>query len=98
MHLYRLVGEVLITGFDTDRGYEEIEDYHILAVSVLWPEPLDEMQVEAHVMADLLREYEHDHSPAWAWVHGPTVTEITDPALLRAAGVPESLIEEPDHV
>lgn len=90
MYLYRLVGQVVVTDFDRGRDADEMT--HILAVNVLWPEPMDEMQVEAHVMGDLLREHGYSHDVDWDWTHGPDVREVSEAEQMRAMGVPEMFI------
>lgn len=90
MHLYRLVGQVVVT--DYDEGPEPLEETHILAVNILWPDPLDEMQVEAHVMADILAGGDYSHDVDWEWIHGPEVREISQAEQMRALGVPEMFI------
>ena len=98
MHLYRLVGQVVVHDFDLSHALAKdvpcVEATHILAVNVLWPDPLTEMQVEAHVMADLLREHDYSHDVDWEWTHGPEVREISQAEQMRALGVPEMFILE----
>lgn len=103
MYLYRLVGEVVVTDYDAkDCAAPAVhirETTHILSVSVLWPEPLDDMQVEAHVVGDLLRDHNYSQDVDWGWNHGPDVRKVSEAEQLRALGVPEMfIIEEPDHV
>ena len=55
MHLYRLTGKLILTDLDPERPDTcQRHEIHILAASVLWPDPLTDDQVEAHVMTDLL--------------------------------------------
>lgn len=91
MHLYRLVGQVVVTDLD---AILDCEKTYTLAVNVLWPDPLDEMQVEAHVMADLLREHDYSQDVDWEWTHGPEVREVSQAEQMRAMGVPEMFILE----
>lgn len=98
MHLYRLVGQVVVTDYDAkncEAPAVHIRDTtHILAVNVLWPDPLTDEQVEAHVMADILREDNYSHDVDWEWLHGPEVREISVAEQMRAMGVPEMFILE----
>lgn len=91
MYLYRLVGQVVVTDLD---AILDCEKTYTLAVNVLWPDPLTDMQVEAHVISDLLREDNYSHDVDWEWTHGPEVREISVAEQMRAMGVPDMFILE----
>jgi len=93
MHLYRLVGRAEVSDFGAD---PVVVHTCIIAVNVLWPDPLTPEQVEAHVMGDLLHDFSHDVD--WEWTVGPEVREITTAEMLQAAGVPDLFCGEVANV
>jgi hypothetical protein len=61
-------------------GNHQSQDTHVLAVNVLWPDPLTDSQVAAHVVSDIVAS-SYPPSSLSHWQDGPYINEITDLAV-----------------